>query len=157
MFTAAKHRDRIARDILKRAVTVLARDAVNCAKKICNKKESIEFILSGGILRNQPTFAKSVRDEIKAHWPKAKVRTQNKEGVWGAIELARCLKLSPSIKHTPNRNNTSKVILPNTEERHPRSTNLDKLHLTEAVKLMLSEEVKGIKAVQKDTKKKTRH
>ena len=152
VFAAAKHRDRIARDILKGAVTVLAKDAVSCAKKICNKLESVEFVLSGGVLRNQPTFAKSVRDEIKEHWPKAEVRTQNKEGVWGAIELARGLKLPPSIKYTPNRHDTSKVILPNTEKRHPRSTNLDKLPLTEAIELMLSEEVKGVKAVHKETK-----
>ncbi len=152
VFTAAKHRDRIARDILKGAVTVLARDAVTCAKKICNKKESIEFVLSGGVLRNQPSFAKSVRDEIKAHWPKAKVRTQNTEGVWGAIELARDLEVPPVFKHTPNKHDTFNGVLADTEERHPRSMGLDKLPLTEAVKLMLSEEAKGVKAVQKETK-----
>ena len=132
---------------------MLTKDAVDCAKKICNKRESVEFVLSGGILRNQPSFAKIVSDAIKTQWPKAKVRAQHKEGVWGAIELGRNLKISQALKHGPDKTDICNKVLSPTEERHPRSMNLDKLPLIEAVELMLTEETRGVKAVRTEARK----
>ena len=61
VFAASKQRDRIARDVLKGAVTTLVKDAIDCAKKVAGKNEPVEFVLAGGVLRNQPAFAKAVR------------------------------------------------------------------------------------------------
>ena len=73
VFAAGKQRDRIARDVLKGAVSTLAKDAIDCAKKLAGEAEPIEFVLAGGVLRNQPAFAKAVSTEIRQHWPKAKI------------------------------------------------------------------------------------
>ncbi len=151
VFLASKKRDQIARDILKGAASVLAKDAVNCAKKLCQKKEPVEYVLAGGVMRNQPAFAKTVGEAIKAHWSKASVCTQKRDGVWGAIEMARNLEtqLKPEIitlkRKTP--------VLSTTEQRNPRSMRLDKLPLIEAVDLMLTEEARAGKAVRAEAKK----
>ena len=151
VFLASKKRDQIARDILKGAASVLAKDAVNCAKKLYQKKEPIKFVLAGGVLRNQPTFAKTVGETIKAHWSKASVCTQKREGVWGAIEMTRNreTQLKPEIVTLKRKEPT----LSPTEQRNPRSIHLDKLPLTKGVDLMLTEEARAGKAVRAEAKK----
>ena len=153
VFLASKKRDQIARDILKGAASVLAKDAVNCAKKLYQKKEPIDFVLAGGVLRNQPAFAKTVGEAIKTQWSKASVRTQKRDGVWGAIEMARNLEtqLKPEIV-TLKRKSKEPDLSP-TEQRNPRSMRLDKLPLTKGVDLMLTEEARAGKAVRAEAKK----
>ena len=119
--------------------------------KLYQKKEPIKFVLAGGVLRNQPTFAKTVGETIKAHWSKASVCTQKREGVWGAIEMTRNLEtqLKPEIVTLKRKEPT----LSPTEQRNPRSIHLDKLPLTKGVDLMLTEEARAGKAVRAEAKK----
>ena len=172
VFAATKKRDRIARDVLKGAVTMLAKDAVDCAKKIASRNEPVRFVLAGGVLRNQPAFAKAVGAEIKSRWPKAFVSTQKRDGVWGAIELAGKLfsdsktdsqarpsngratgKSSVWMDERTSPRRRSAAPLSPTEERNVRSMNLDQLPVGAAIELMLSEEARGAKAVRAERKK----
>ena len=153
VFAAAKKRDRIARDVLTGAAGMLAKDAVACAGKLVKKKSAVDFVLSGGVLRNQPAFARAVAAEIKSRWPKAKVTTQKHDGVWGAIALAR--DVVSSINPQPSTLNLSAegTRLSPTETRNRRSMHLDKMPTQQAITLMLSEEARGAGAVLGEGKK----
>ena len=151
VFAASKQRDRIARDVLKGAVSTLAKDAIECAKKLAGRDEPIEFVLTGGVLRNQPAFAKAVSTEIRRHWPKAKIAKLKRDGVWGAIALAQKLSTVEGVRKIPSAKKTQP--LSPTEKRNPRSKDLDKLPIGKAIELMLSEEARGGKAVLAERKK----
>ncbi len=165
VFAAAKKRDRIARDVLAGAAGMLAKDAVACAGKLTKKNSRVDFVLSGGVLRNQPTFARTVALEIKTRWPKANVSTQKRDGVWGAIVLGAALLKETNSQAQPSKaqrggqwrdepaSPQSPVHLPATEERNRRSMNLDKLPTQSAITLMLSEEARGAGAVLGESKK----
>lgn len=153
VFAAAKKRDRIARDILEGAAGMLAKDAVNCARKLASKNKPVHFVLAGGVLRGQPAFARKVRQAICERWPQATVQVQNHEGVWGAIELAKNLPKDSAQSITPStRTLRPPTHIPATEQRNPRSMELDQLSLPEAVDLMLKEEQRAAKAVRREGK-----
>ena len=153
VFAAAKKRDRIARDILAGAAGMLAKDAVNCARKLASKKTPVHFVLAGGVLRGQPAFARKVRQDIRNRWPQATVQVQKHEGVWGAIELAKNLLKSTAQSITPStRTLRPPTHIPATEQRNLRSMELDQLSLPEAVDLMLKEEQRAAKAVRTEGK-----
>jgi len=153
VFASAKKRDRIARDILEGAAGMLAKDAVNCARKLASKKNPVHFVLAGGVLRGQPAFARKVRQAICERWPQATVQVQNHEGVWGAIELAKNLPKDSAQSITPStRTLRPPTHIPATEQRNPRSMELDQLSLPEAVDLMLKEEQRAAKAVRTEGK-----
>ncbi len=151
VFAASKQRDRIAQDVLKGAVSTLSKDSIDCAKKLADKDEPIEFVLTGGVFRNQPAFTKAVSREIRRHWPKAKIAKLKRDGVWGAIALAQKLSTIEDVREIPNTKKTE--TLSPTEERNPRSNNLDKLPINKAIELMLNEEARGVKAVLAERKK----
>ena len=153
VFAAAKKRDRIARDILEGAAGMLAKDAVNCARKLASKKNPVHFVLAGGVLRGQPAFARKLRQDIRDRWPQATVQVQKHEGVWGAIELAKNLLKNTAQSITPStRTLRPPTHIPATEQRNPRSMELDQLSLPEAVDLMLKEEQRAAKAVRTEGK-----
>lgn len=153
VFASAKKRDRIARDILEGAAGMLAKDAVNCARKLASKKNPVHFVLAGGVLRGQPAFARKVRQAICERWPQATVQVQNHEGVWGAIEFAKNLPKDSAQSITPStRTLRPPTHIPATEQRNPRSMELDQLSLPEAVDLMLKEEQRAAKAVRTEGK-----
>ena len=153
VFAAAKKRDRIARDVLAGAAGMLAKDAATCAGKLAKKNLPVDFVLSGGVLRNQLAFARAVATEIKSRWPKANVSTQKHDGVWGAIALARNLVSSINPQPSTFNPSTTGARLSPTEERNRRSSNLDKLPTQSAITLMLSEEARGAGAVLGESKK----
>ena len=150
VFEAWGARDRIARGILVHAASRLARDATTCARRLAKPGTPVRFVLAGSILLKQPRFGAQVGREVRKLWPKAVVTPLRRESVWGAVELAR--KASPrsagrgpqSTVHGPRstvHGPQSTVHGPRstvhppvysarpspTEQRHPRSMNLDKL------------------------------
>ena len=152
VFAAWGKKDKIASDILTAAASSLARDGVTCAKQLGAGRRPVRFILAGSTLLKQPRFAAVVEKEIKKLWPRGVITLLPREGVWGAVELARRFADSPRAKiqdaklgarfHGPAFN--SRVVLSSrmspTEQRNPRSTNWDKLPLREAIILMLNED-----------------
>lgn len=149
VFAAAKKRDRIARDILEGTAGMLAKDAVNCARKLAQKNKPVHFVLAGGVLRGQPAFARKVRQSIRERWPQATVQVQKHDGVWGAIELAKNLLKDAAQPITPSiLSPQHSTHVPPTELRNPRSIELDRLPLPTAVDLMLTEEQRATKAVR---------
>ncbi len=89
VFTAASERDAIARDILEGAASMLAKDAVACARRLAPKGRAVEFVFAGSVLQKQPKFAAQVRRAIRQRWSEARFARLTRETAWGAVELAR--------------------------------------------------------------------
>jgi N-acetylmuramic acid 6-phosphate etherase len=152
VFSAWQQKDKIAADILAGAAASLARDAAACAQRLAAPRTNVRFVLAGGVLLRQPRFGALVSSRLRQLWPRALVNPLTRESVWGAVELARGLSVecrvssekrpartrSTALDSSP-KSPASKGLSP-TERRNPRSMNLDKLPLADAIALMLSEE-----------------
>ncbi|HEX3988056.1 MAG TPA: N-acetylmuramic acid 6-phosphate etherase, partial [Verrucomicrobiae bacterium] len=147
VFAAAAAKDKIAQDILEGAAASLAKDGSSCALRLVKKKAKVEFLLAGSVLLKQPAFAARVRSKLKEHWPGATVTLLEREGAWGALQLAQeqigsksvmagvATEISPDASILP-----VSLSLSPTEERNPRSLKLDRLSVANTVTLMLEEE-----------------
>ncbi len=151
VFAAASKRDAIARDILEGAAHSLAKDALTCARKLARSGQSVHFVMSGSVLLKQRAFAAKVSRLVKKSWRGAVVTPLRRESAWGAVEMARGQvqgsksKVQSSTKAQPPaeefRLPQSRVLSP-TEQRNPRSMNLDRMPIGEAIELFLSEDEK---------------
>jgi N-acetylmuramic acid 6-phosphate etherase len=163
VFAAAAKRDPIARKIVADAAAALAEDGANCARRLARAGLPVEFILAGGIFK-QPAFASQVAARLRRLRPGARAGRLQRESVWGAVELAKrhfpCVK--PGRDHpagpdaatrTPAEIPPDSGPLPATEERNPRSRNLDRMPLARAVALMIREESSVGAAIFKERRK----
>ena len=91
VFEAAQAGDRLARNLLNRAATMLAEDAVTCARRLCGRPRPVVFVLAGSVLLKQPAFSQLVKRKILADWPSATVQAIVREGAWGGVALAQDL------------------------------------------------------------------
>ncbi|MCL4177415.1 MAG: N-acetylmuramic acid 6-phosphate etherase [Verrucomicrobia bacterium] len=150
--------DPLARKVVRAAAADLATDACACADQLRGRSDSLEFILAGGVLLQQATYARLVRRLIRAKLPRATVRQLSRPSAWGAVELARLhfpnataggsthrprnpLRLLPQ---TPARAipcpSLDALALSPTEQRNPRSRRLSDLPLDQAIQLVLKED-----------------
>lgn len=157
VFAAAAEHDAIAKDILTGAAASLAKDGVACARKLTKVSEPVQFVLAGSVLLKQPKFARAVARQLAERWPGCIVTPLARESAWGAVELARGVRSRPSatvtsapIPHSPF--SIAHPLSP-TEQRHPRSMNLDKLSVAEGIQLMLSEDAKLPAAIRRESPK----
>jgi N-acetylmuramic acid 6-phosphate etherase len=155
VFAAAAAGDRIARAVLASAAANLTIDALACARRLASSRSSTTFVFAGSVLLKQPAFARRVARGIRASWPKAVVAPLKRESAWGAVELARALGDQTKMGGarwgggSANHRNVAEPAadvpsLPSlarspTEQRNPRSLNLDRLSPAAAIDLMLSE------------------
>jgi N-acetylmuramic acid 6-phosphate etherase len=156
VFGAANRRDTIAVRILDHAATCLAQDALTCAGRLAHHGTRVEFVLAGGILLKQSRFARQVAVQIKRDCPRATVLALKRESVWGAVELAKSKVQSlkskvsgPLPMQKPMIELKSSSLSP-TEQRNPRSMNLDQMSTAMAIKLMLSEDTKVPRAILRE-------
>jgi N-acetylmuramic acid 6-phosphate etherase len=160
VFDAAAKGDKIAAQILEAAAASLADDGVQCARKLVKPHAPVRFILAGNVLLQQPDFARRVRARLRKLWPGATVAPLQRESVWGALELAWENFGSGREKTATVREadlNSGQVPasrgLSPTEERNPRSLNLDRLSLSRSVELMIDEESRIGKALHQERRK----
>ena len=154
VFEASAVGDSLAEAILENAARSLAGDAVACAARLVKRGAPVQFVLAGSVLLKQPAFARKVTRLIKAQWPCAIVGPLQREGAWGAVALAARMAgkskvQSPKSKvgaesEAKGREPTGLESLKQspTEQRNPRSMNLDKLSLRDAIALLLSEDAR---------------
>ncbi len=156
VFRAAAARDRIASDILIGAASGLAKDAVACAARLAGNGSRAHFVLAGGVLVRQPRFAARVGRQIQTLWPGASVSVLRREGVWGAVELARrashqysVISVQSAAVRSPGEVDAIPSLpLSPTEQRNPASMNLDRLSVRDAIALMLREDAKIPRALR---------
>ncbi|MDP6794644.1 MAG: N-acetylmuramic acid 6-phosphate etherase [Verrucomicrobiota bacterium] len=149
VFAAWAKRDKIARDILDGAADSLTRDACACARKLAGKAKPVRFLLAGGVLLNQPRFAAKVAKAIRARRPGSQVVPLQNESCTGALCLAhRLARRQASKTDTGVRADLPAIPVPAlaqldqapTEQRHPRSMQLNDMPLGQAVDLFLDED-----------------
>jgi len=157
VFAAWAKRDKIAVDILDSAATTLAKDACACAKKLAGKTAPVRFLLSGSVLLKQPKFAAKVARAIRALRPGSQIAALKNESCTGALNLARRLA-KPSATVEADR---PAIPVPGlaqlgqapTEQRHPRSMQLDRMPLGQAVDLFLDEDSQLPAAIAREKNK----
>jgi N-acetylmuramic acid 6-phosphate etherase len=164
VFEAAAKGDKIAKDVLEAAAENLANDGVSCALRLVPAKSPVEFVFSGSVLLKQARFAAQVRAKLLKLWPNATVTSSKRESIWGTIELAEehfGAHRRPSRQTVPiivRKSEIDSIAFPTstalspTEQRNPRSLNLDKLPLRKAIELMIDEDKKIPTALAKETK-----
>jgi N-acetylmuramic acid 6-phosphate etherase len=166
VFAAARQRDALARNLLALAAGRLATDAVTCARRLFPRGTRVEFVFTGSTLLKQPGFAAQVGARIRRRWPRAVIVPLQRESVWGAIELAaqilaerRGAQASPAAGRdvaapVPDADATHacefvrSARMSPTEQRNPRSRNLDRLSVRGAVALMLAEDARIPRALR---------
>lgn len=156
VFGAASEGDRLARCLVKDAATALAADGISCAQRLCGRRARVDFVLAGSVFTKQPTFARTVVQAIRTRLPLARGSVLQREGAWGAVEMARAMAAGNASNPSAHRFShteaggacpassspvewTSAESSP-TEQRNPRSVRLEQLSVEEAVALMLDEE-----------------
>ena len=168
VFAAWHYKDPIASDIIQGAANRLAKDAAACAKRL-TKKRRVQFVLAGSVLLQQPKFAKRVTTLLRSHWPNSTITPLDRESAWGAVILASRSRRREDAdlgvrKHPLPHVGGHEDSVPDdlrhltaspTETRNPRSMNLDKLSIEEAITLMLSEDARIPSAILAERKKIT--
>jgi N-acetylmuramic acid 6-phosphate etherase len=161
VFRAAAARDVIAGEIIREAASHLATNALACAQQLAHHGARVRFILAGGVLVNQPVLARRVMHELRRARPGAAAELLKRPPVEGAIAMARRIAnasleengLAPGVASEASSFATSmhwrpaahprfptSRRTPPTEERNPRSLNLDTLSTPDAVQLFLDED-----------------
>mgnify|MGYP003337044910 CR=1 FL=1 len=112
----------------------------------------MEFVFAGGLLTSETGYRQRVEQAIRSRRPRMadRVTVLARESAWGAVELARrVLRTSPEKNSGPDRRvQIQSPSLSPTEERNPRSMNLDRLPIPQAIELMLSEEAHVVPAIR---------
>ncbi len=166
VFTAWAARDKIAADILEGAAHSLAGDAASCAERLAKKGAPVQFVLAGSVLLKQPRFAQKVAALLHRLWRNAIVTPLKRESVWGAVQLAMRQWEASGHKPRPARSRQATLRLKGvdlsslgslerspTEQRNPRSLNLHRASLVDAILLMLSEDEKIPRSILAERKK----
>jgi N-acetylmuramic acid 6-phosphate etherase len=160
VFRGADSGDRMAREIVDGAARALADDALACARRLVKPSQPVQFIPSGGTLLKQPRFARRVTALLRKNWRGAHISPLSRESAWGAVMMARALLRTKDVRQGSVSGDQADVM-PDaplsefarqspTEQRNPRSRNLDKMPLSRAIALMLSEDARVPGAILKE-------
>ena len=149
----ASRGDWLARHVVQRNADQLADDADQCARQATGSARApVEFVFAGGLLTSETGYRQRVEQAIRSRRPRMadRVTVLARESAWGAVELARrVLRTSPEKNSGPDRRvQIQSPSLSPTEERNPRSMNLDRLPIPQAIELMLSEEAHVVPAIR---------
>ncbi|MDX1950949.1 MAG: N-acetylmuramic acid 6-phosphate etherase [Verrucomicrobiota bacterium] len=146
VFSAAEKKEKIACDILDGAASSLCKDALACAGKLVRDGVPLRFLFSGSVLLKNDSFSAQVRRLLEEKRPGSTIELLTRESAWGAVRLARKVARPFSSsrrveKRGPQWPMPVATGMSPTEERNPRSMNLDQLSIEAAVRLMLEEEL----------------
>jgi N-acetylmuramic acid 6-phosphate etherase len=166
--TAREDKDPISLAVLDEAAVILATDAVALARRLDLSRTSVvQFLYNGGVLLKNPEFRKEVDRLILMEFPNAVLTPLTRASTWGAVELGRkalcsdgdCsivgmksgLSRKVGIHHSAELaeaersfNAVDKLWKPAdaspTEKRNPRSEELSKLSVADAIQLFVQED-----------------
>ena len=174
VFESAAARDELAKSLLADAAQALADDADACAHRLARRSERVQFVMNGGVLLKNRSFARDVAKRVRRLWPRAVFSMVDGVSAWGAVRLAieraacgtdgvekaHCANSSKLARRASvaaitgesegfSAGNGQGDCVPGleclkqspTEQRNPRSMNLDLMSIKAAVDLMLVEDM----------------
>lgn len=134
--------DLFTRDVglLTQAASFLAMDAEAVARKL--QFTPARIVLAGGVLLHNPRLRRTLVARLRRFFPAAKISLLRRDTAEGALLLAGAKPVStPPVLHPS--------LLPATEQRNPRTLDLDRRSVPELVDTMLAEEARVIPAIRK--------
>lgn len=151
--------DPVSRTVIQQAAESLARDAVLCADRLAPKGTMISFVLAGGVLQKQPSFARKVGGLIRKASPSSQITVLDRDGAFGAAQMARKALEKTTIPPSQSRIKTavSAYYVPEffpgkspTEQRNPASMRFHNLSTKKMVEVMLNAESKVVPALLRE-------
>ncbi|HUJ09145.1 MAG TPA: N-acetylmuramic acid 6-phosphate etherase [Verrucomicrobiae bacterium] len=127
--------------LLLQAASFLAMDCVAVARKLHLAAPTVA--LAGGVLQNNRNLRLWVTHRVRAGLPGARIVLVPKEPAIGALKLAGVNSTAPPLQDAI-------PPLPLTEQRNPRTMDLDKRSASELIDTMLAEEARVIPALRKN-------
>ena len=162
VFAAAAVGDTAAKTAVGQARNHLVSDAIAVGRRLGPKLKAFDFVGSGSVLLAQQDFAASIGRALRLALPQSRFRCQDREAVWGAVELARRLHptsqpltriIRPAREVPPVAVSIPTSAMPApTEGVDERFRHLDRLSIQDALALMLSEEAGVASAVTAQTR-----
>lgn len=156
------HRHPAIRRILKEACDLLADQTLAAAKKSgFIRLKRFPIAINPGLAKHQPAFFKILKQTLQREIPKADIFLSETEGSIGAARLAlktaatmgahrnhrnQQVKIPHAVSHTPSPDRQLSVAL--TEQRNPRTMDLDRRSIPSLVQMMLNEETRTIPAIR---------
>jgi len=149
--------------LMLQTASFLAQDCHAVAQKLGLEKPQI--ILSGGVLRNNPKLAMLVRNRVYTMLPGAKVVSLRGDSAMGALKLAleragtareglatpKTSGAPAKPSHLPSTSSARReASRPETEQRNPRTMDLDKRSVSQLVDAMLGEEARVVAALRRN-------
>jgi N-acetylmuramic acid 6-phosphate etherase len=163
VFRAADQGDSLARRVSRQAAAELVTDALACVSRLEQHAAPVTFVLNGSNLLRQAGYARTVTRMLRSHRRECRILRLQREGAWGAVRLAARLtqtrdavpaRVAPSsiIERSETTPGISLKLLAAspTEQRNPRSAELDRMPLREAIDLFLSEETRVPAALRRE-------
>ncbi len=137
--------------LLLQAASFLAMDCAAVARKL--RLEAPTVALAGGVLQNNRNLRQWVTHRIRTMLPKSRVILAPRESAVGALVLAGInapLEPSSSFILHPARSGASPSSFASTEQRNPRTMDLDKRSVSQLIDTILAEESRVIPALRKN-------
>jgi N-acetylmuramic acid 6-phosphate etherase len=138
VFEAAAHGDGHVIEILEEGARVLSEYTEAVATRLHLLAPKV--ILLGGLFQRDSIYAHTFRRRLKKSLPDARIATAERPPELGAAWLAAEMQEFPSVNPQPADEKIDDLAIALTEQRNPRSENLEKLGARELVELFVEEE-----------------
>jgi N-acetylmuramic acid 6-phosphate etherase len=138
VFEAAAHGDGHVIEILEEGARVLSEYTEAVATRLHLLAPKV--ILLGGLFQRDSIYAHTFRRRLKKSLPDARIATAERAPEMGAAWLAAEMQEFPSVNPEPAEEKIDDLAIALTEQRNPRSENLEKLGPRKLVELFVEEE-----------------
>jgi len=154
VFEAAAKGDQHVMDILEEGARVLTEYTEAVATRLHLLAPKVMLI--GGLFQRDSIYAHAFRRRLKKNLPDARVATSERAPEMGAAWLASEMHGVPAVRTDPEREKIEDLAASLTEQRNPRSQDLEKLTVPQLVKLFVDEESDVQEALRKAAKELAR-
>ena len=138
VFEAAASGDARVNEILEEGARVLCEYTEAVASRLHLLAPKVVFL--GGLFYRDSIYAHAFRRRLKKNLPDARVAAAERTPELGAAWLAAEMGEWPGVGSTPAEEKIDNLAAALTEQRNPRSENLEKMGARELVKLFVDEE-----------------
>jgi N-acetylmuramic acid 6-phosphate etherase len=138
VFDAAAHGDAAVMEIVEEGARVLCEYTEAVASRLHLLAPKI--VLIGGLFHRDSIYTHAFRRRLKKNLPDARVTTSERAPEFGAAWLASEMAECPPLHAAPSEEKIDNLAAALTEQRNPRSENLEKLSARNLAKLFADEE-----------------